>query len=189
MKKLVLAAAIAALPLVTTAQQLSAGTLQLSGGTQLSFTSGTIEFEGGDEVDVDTRSLNLGALYYVAPQLGIGLAFDHEYSKLDAPGFPSTESTTTVIGPMVGLNLPVGSSLAVFVDGAIGLARMEEDDLEADGLAFGLGAGLRIFPARWASFDLGLRYQKLALEFDGGGEVDTTTVSVGAGISVYLGGR
>lgn len=189
MNKLTLALALAALPLAASAQNLSAGTFQLSGATGLSFVSGEIDPEFGDDVDVDARDLRFAGLFYLTPQLGLGLVADYEYMKMDAPGLDALEQTSTVFGPIIGANVPLSPGVAAFLEAGIGLAQLEQDDVEADGVAFLLGGGLKLFPARSLSVDLGLNYRKTSLEADGGAEVDETSFAFTVGLSVYLGGR
>jgi hypothetical protein len=191
MRKLILVAALAALPSLVSAQSLKAGTLQLSGASGLQFGSNKLEQDGFADFDTTVRQLGGDALYYVTPIIGVGVTVSYVYQKLD-DGVDTQESTDTAFGPIVGLNLPIGEKVALSAFGGFGRQSTEFDNgfvtTEGDGWGIFLGGGLKVFPVQSVSLDLGLQLSRFGLDFDGQ-DVTSTNVALRAGISVYLGGR
>lgn len=191
MRKAVLVAALAALPSLVSAQSLQTGTLQLSGASALQFGSNKLEADGFADLDTTTRQLGADALYYVTPFLGVGLSFQYSYRKQD-DGVDTLERTDAALGPVLGLNLPVGDKVALFAFGGFGRQSSELDDgfntSEGDGWGVFLGGGIKLFPASSVSLDLGLQLSRFGLDFEGQ-DVTSTNVGARAGVSVYLGGR
>lgn len=188
MKRLLIAC-LALLPFAAQARNLTPGTFELSGSSQLGFSSTSTEVDGAlYDYDQDIWTVRGAGLVYVVPNLGIGLVLDHQNVETTY-GPDKTETSTTTFGPMIGFNLSLAQQLSLKLNGNLVFAKGSQDDVDLDGFGWGVGAGLSFFPVPYLSVDAGLGYQAVYLEADGGGDVDTSGLNVGLGLSVYFGGR
>jgi len=73
--------ALGIIPDTLTAHNIQTGTIEVIGGTTLNFTSSTIE-QNGRDTDIDSRELSLTGLYYIAPNLGVGMHWSYESTKV-----------------------------------------------------------------------------------------------------------
>jgi hypothetical protein len=183
MRRLLLVLALV-LPAFVHARELAPGTLEIAGGSSLSFSNLEIEVEGDDQ-DTDTFQFDLNGYYYVVPNLGLGLGLLYQ----DISNDPGSDVTSVAILPQLTYQVPVADKLGLFVGAGLGYASVEMDDDDASGLAWMVEGGLKIFPVRWLSLNGGVRYTGYNLETDGDLEVDVSDFTVGAGLSFYFGGR
>lgn len=185
---------LALLPALAGARDLGAGTFELSGGTNLNFGSRTYEltnpaFTGKYEVDESTVALNTDALFYVVPNLGLGLGLQYQKTEWE-DDFDKWESSFSFIGPEVKYNIPVAPSVSILVGGGLGrLAMTDLDGEDADGWALTLGAGARFFVVDAVAFDATLSYLKGSVEDDFNTETDLSGWNIGLALSVFFGGR
>jgi opacity protein-like surface antigen len=211
MKKLTLAFAAALLPVLASAE-IAAGTIQVSGATNLSALTGTQEVTIStpgvpDEIQkTDHWNFNLetGALYYLTPMIGVG--FDLGYAsdaREEKWRGEKTTFTDLFIGPKAGIDLPVAEKLSVFGDLSIGLVRhtLEFEDLvnslnnekhTANGFGFGIGAGVKYFVVPALSLDAGLsyKYESYSYDFQGSSyDVKDGNFGLVVGVSGYFGGK
>lgn len=181
-------AALVALPFVAEARELQRGTLEVSGSTSADFSKQTIEIEGvSGDIDVTSRQLELGGLYYLGPNLGLGAFVSHEFTETEFGTSKSTDSTT-VLGPALGVKVSTSERLSLFGTFGVGIARGEIDDVDLEGYGLQVGGGLSIFLIDQASFDVGLVYAFLSLEDDFGTSLDTQGFGLTLGLSLYFGG-
>lgn len=205
--KLTVALAVALLPLLASAE-LAAGTIELTGGSNLNFSTGEEKWTDrtpvGDFVekhDLTNFDLDTGVLYYLTPNVGVGFELGYAREKDEILNETRTLSTT-FIGPRVGLDLGLGEKISVFGDLALGFARVNdrfEDSLDPlsdwedtySGLGFRLAGGVKYFPVPALSFNAGLAYSYLTVTGDTAPGVETnlkkTDLGLNVGISVYLG--
>lgn len=179
------------LPAIASARDISAGTFQLGGDANVSFSTGSVEFAtpvGTEEIDIDTFELGASGLFYVIPNLGLGAFIDHSNTTTEFEGEES-DSSSTVVGPQLSYNLSLAEQLSVFGTAGLGYATAEDDDADADGFAWAIGGGLRFFPARSVSLDGLISYSNLNLEDDFNNELDVSDLRIGVGLSVYFGGN
>lgn len=175
------------LPAAASAREIGAGTFQLSGGTQISYSSFSTEQPGFDDVDDTSFDLNGSGYFYVIPNLGIGAFISHNSSTFEQ-GVDSDDSSQTSIGPAITYNFPVAPQLSLFAEALLGYSTASFNDGDASGFLFGLGGGLRFFPADRVSLDASVNWSTASLEDDFNNEADTSGLSLGVGISVYFGG-
>jgi hypothetical protein len=200
---------IAALPVAALAADpadVSRGAVELSGGTALSFTTGSTTLRpdapGAAEVETDTTSyvLDAAGLYYVARNVGLGLslAYDKETEEI---GANDLRSWVLLVGPAISAQLPVAPQLAVYGRASIGYAASrtwgeEIPDLKGSGYGLGLRAGVRYFPVAQFSLDVGVAYAYAKLTTDATTtptivlpetEGTSSGVTLSAGLSVFFG--
>lgn len=195
MKKIVLGLLLVMIAVSVEAREIEPGTVKLSGATNASFFNTTVDIDGEEVTDTDTFSLEADAVYFLTKNIGVGgtVMFENEQTDFSAAtGGGSEESTTLIIGPTVAVDVPLMESLNFIADATIGFFQMESEDdlgknLDADGLAWELSAGVAMFPAKQVSLDLTAFYQALDGK-DSVGDVDVEEASMGVnlGVSVYF---
>ena len=195
MKKIVLGLLLVMIAVSVEAREIEPGTVRLSGATNASFFNTTVDIDGDEVTDSDTFSLEADAVYFLTKNIGVGgtVMFENEQTDFSAAaGGGSEESTTLIIGPTVAVDVPLMESLNFIADASIGFFQMESEDdlgknLDADGLAWQLSAGVAMFPAKQVSLDLTAFYQALDGK-DSVGDVDVEEASMGVnlGVSVYF---
>jgi opacity protein-like surface antigen len=215
------AVALALLPASAAAEDLAdvrAGAVEVLGGAslRLSSASGKVKMDQPAPNEYTTSSddyaFELAALYYVARDVGVGLAATWEYEQQSTEGIPkqgggnvSLQERTRIwtVGPAVSAQLPVAASLALFARGTLAYAvartsGLDTPTLKGSGYGFAVGGGLKYFPLAQVSLDAGLTYSYLRLKTDAiaddpqyGSFPATTATSSGltisAGLSVYFG--
>jgi hypothetical protein len=194
MKKIIFA--LAMVPMLARAE-VAQGTFELSGGSNLGFSSGSRKTEiGGASGTVDTTDYGLSAtgLYYVSPNIGIGGRLEYGYSAEKANGVTDGLSTL-IIGPAIAAEAPVAPQFAVFGLAQLGYASTTQSttgfaDVKASGYGFGLDVGVKYFVVKNFSFNAALAYQYANVETDETVKRKITTSDVGLnlGLSVYFGG-
>lgn len=169
--------------------EVEVGTIEVGGASVLGYSASRVETDAGGALETTTWGLEVGGLYYVTPQVGVGLEFAYDKTTL-SDGFATARQTTILLGPKVGLHQPLGDGLALFGEALVGFAQLDTEGSQPKGFAFGLGGGLKVFLSPGFSADLGLRWRRTELE-DGrsGAKATSTDLFVGAGFSVYLGPR
>lgn len=210
MKKITgILAAMALLPAAAYAENdasIERGAVEVGGDMTLDLSTGSVKqkFDAPgaveQKIDTSTVELDVSGLYYVAPNVGLGLAVLYSKETQEADGIEET-SSTAVVGPAISAQLPLAPQVALFGLAAVGYASSTfsatgDPDLEASGFGFVLRGGIKYFVAKQFSLDVGLRYTLINLERDAIvtatgtiPELDTkvSTVGVSAGLSVYFG--
>lgn len=196
-----LAVILALVPMLASASDLTPGTFELSGGSNLGFLSGSSELSGGgfsQTTDVTQWGLNGTGLYYVIPSLSVGARL--AYNSLDSK-FPDGSKggvSSFFVGPAVQFETAIAPQFAFFALGAFGY---QSDTTTATGFpddkytGFGLEleAGVKYFVVKNFSVNAGLGYQYASLsrtESIGGITPDRkdSGFGVNVGLSVYFGG-
>lgn len=180
MKKIVLGMLLVMMIAVSAeARDMKPGTVKLSGATSASIFNTSTDINGDDAGDVDTFNLETDAIYFLTKNVGVGGGVFYENSDGD-----DFESETLVIGPTVAVDVPINPSLNFVADASVGYFKNEEDNIETDGLAWQLSAGVAMFPANYVSLNLTAGYMGL----DGEGDYDLEASSYGLdfGVSVYF---
>lgn len=183
--------ALALFPVLASANEVSTGTFELSGGSSLGFKSGSIEVKDGETTDTTDYGASVSGLYYVTPMVGVGATLQYSNSKEKTAGV-ETGLSTLLVGPAVGLDVPVAPQLSVFGRGAVGYAsstRTEtgRPDFDLTGWGFALEAGVKYFVVKSFSVDAGVGYEWTKLK-KSPVEVTTSDLGVNLGLSVYFGG-
>jgi long-subunit fatty acid transport protein len=187
MKKLLVALAL--FPMVATANELSVGTFELAGDSDLNFRSGSVDVKNGGSTDTTNYGLGATGLYYVTPNVGVGAALQYAYAKESAGGV-DTSLSTLLIGPAVGVDFSVAPQFSLFGRGAVGYASSTQTqtamaDINPTGYGFSLAAGVKYFPVKAFSLDAGLGYDWVKLT-KSPLEVTTSGFGVNLGVSVYF---
>ncbi len=186
--------ALAMFPVVAQAE-ISAGTFELSGDTTLTFSQGSVERTTGgftDQVDTTDLQLSASGLFYVTPNVGVGLGVDYIDSTRESGGV-KYGSSVLVIGPGLGLDFPVAPKLSLFALGTIGYASATYTETGTSsstptGWGLGLEGGIKFFPVSSVSLNAALGYNWVRLKEDPV-EVTNSGIGLSLGVSVYLGGR
>lgn len=203
-----LLAAFAAFPFLAAAADLAPGTVEVAGMTGLALSSGSQEVSrevnGPDKTDTTELSIGTSAAYYLIPNVGIGLGGGYRYAKTErsSPSIVGVDRTTTsayAVGPVLTVQIPVASQLAVFARGQVSLVRgsstVRRSGLPNDyvattairGSAVAAQAGVKYFPVPSVSFDAALAWARERLTEPSPTET-ASSLGVSAGVSVYLGG-
>lgn len=194
MKNVILGASIIGLTCLSAtafSRDLAQGTIEIGGGLDLSLGSSEMDITGSDTIDTDTTTLSASGLYYVAPNIGVGLTWDYDSTEVGEAGYKSEESSN-FIGPVASYNLSLNDKTSLRFLGALGLASIEMEDsfsgtTTIDGFGWAVGAQLSYFLTDSVSIDGYLSYMSLSLEEDESKtDVDSTSFGPGVGLTVYL---
>lgn len=189
MKKLLLLALVLAAPTATFASEISVGTFELKGGSQLAFGSQSYKPDGGDKLTVSTFGADLSGLYYVTPSFAIGAELKYEDTTFKQTGFPSESFSAYTIAPKAAFEFPLAPQISGFGEAWVGLMKQDVLGVEIDGWGFGLGAGVKYFFSKSVSGNVGLNYAYSKLEDDASTKITGNGLSIGAGLSVYFGNK
>lgn len=198
MKKILVALAL--FPMAAFASGITPGTVEVAGGTNLGFTSGSSKLDQGaggtTTTDTTKYGLNGTGLYYVTPNLAVGARLGYTSQTDKVAGVKTLDDSTLFLGPAAAYELEVAPQISVFGLAALGYAR--ETALEGgsthtgSGFGFGLEAGAKYFLVKNFSFNAALAYDWQQVSFDSvNGVTPKKTDSgfgVNLGLSVYFGG-
>jgi predicted porin len=185
MKKIVIVLLALCVPASLWAMDIDQGKFELSGTTAFNFSDTTTEVDGSPDIDTTTYSFEIDANYYFMKNLGLGLILEYENSEVDT-GVGDTDSSMLLIGPQVTYNFPLNEKVSLFVNGAVGYASLEVDDvIDADGWGFQFKGGLKYFLTNSASINGSLAYRFLSME-DDSLDIEDSGIAVGVGLSIYF---
>ena len=179
-KTLLTLLAVGIIPNTLTAHNIQTGTIEVTGGTTLNFTSSTIE-QNGRDTDIDSRELSLTGLYYIAPNLGVGMHWSYDSTEVG-----NSDSSETIIGPAVAFNIPIAPQMSIKPIGYIALVNGENGTVDYDGTEWGLGVDANYFIRENISINAGIIYSSQDVDIDGGGDFKATGFQTGVGLSVYF---
>lgn len=181
MKKTLLALlAMGIIPNTLFAHNIQTGSIEVSGDVDLSFGSGEQEVNGRD-TDIDGMSLSLSTLYYVAPNLGVGIYWGYDSSEVG-----NSDSSETTIGPAMAFNIPIAPKLSVKPNGYFALVDGENNNADYDGTEWGLGVDFNYFIRDNIAIVAGVEYGSQDVDYDAGGDYKLTGFNTGVGLSVYF---
>jgi len=194
MKNVILGASIIGLTCLSAtafSRDLAQGTIEIGGDLDLSLDSSELDITGSDTMDTDTTTLNATGLYYVAPNIGVGLIWNYDSTEVSGAG-DKLEESSNLIGPAASYNLSLNDKTSLQFQGALALASIEVKDsfsgtTTIDGFGWVVGAQLSYFLTDAVSIDGSLVYTSLSLEEDETKtDVDSTGFGTGVGLTVYL---
>lgn len=174
------------------ARNLDQGTVEIGGGLGLNIISIDVKQEGASKEDFDSTALSANALYYVAQNIGVGIAWDYSTSETRRGVYYKYEETSNSIGPMAAYNISLNEKTSLKLGGT--LVKLTSESKETgyvtsttDGYGWSLGGQLSYFLNDFVSLDGGLYYVSLSRENNKTKtSIDTTGFSTGIGLSVYL---
>jgi len=173
-------------------KDISTGTVELSGDSSFSISSSKYTEQGisGSE-DTDTVSLSLTALYYVSPNVGVGLFWSKEDQDID-DGFNSETIAINFMGPLAGYNVSVGPASSVMFYGGFVLIGDFESEVNGFTVASGdisghiIGANFKHFLTDSVSVNVGLSMTHIEVDEDGGNKSESDGRDLSVGLSVYF---
>jgi hypothetical protein len=188
---------LAMLPTFAMAADLTPGVIEVTGSSNLGFDSSSSKFEGAaNSTDTTRYGLDLTGIYYLTPNVGVGLRLGYTNEETKFAGAKSGVSTL-LLGPAVGFEVPIQDKLAFAAQGDIGYASATftesgQPDTNASGWGLGLGAGVKYYVVPAFSMNAGLVYNYTKLTYDataGSPKQDLTSSGFGlnVGFSVYFG--
>ena len=191
MKRIVLGLLLVMIAASVEAREIEPGTVKLSGATNVSFFNTTLDVDGDEVTDTDTFSLEADAVYFLTNNIGLGGAVVYEDSDTDVSGGGSVEEKLIIIGPKVAVDVPINETLNFIADAAVGYfqVKVEDggDDADVDGMAYGISAGVAMFPIKQVSLDLTAAYQLLDGENDDFNvDFEEESMGINLGVSVYF---
>ena len=181
------------------AKDIEKGTVEVSGGSDLSFSS--FEFERRDiptKADGDTKTLSARISYYIAPNFALGLGWEYSSSTLEGDFSRFADKTNIdILTPSISYNINLDEKLSLKLLGSIAIVKVENSSedtwgggrqggyVKTDGVGKLGSIGLSYFLRDNVSLDALISYLAVTLEQDGI-NVDVTGVSTGVGMSVYF---
>jgi opacity protein-like surface antigen len=186
-KRMLVVLAVAA-PMLAQAE-VQAGTIEIMGSSQLGFSNTTFKPDGGSKSERSNFGANVGGLFYVTPMLGLGAEVFYDKTTDSFQGV-DTKFSQLGFGPKVGLDFPIGPQASLFGEALIGISASDNDGFKTSGVTFGLGAGVKFFPAKAVSLNFGINYQSTSLkDQDSSAKATSTNLFVGVGVSGYIGAK
>ena len=174
------------------AKEISKGTVELSGASTFFISSSETTVSGmSGSVDEDTLLLSLSAIYYVAPNVGVGVFWAMQNSEYD-DGTNSAAYNNNTIGPIVAYNVSIDPSSGFgFFAGFILIGDYERETngfttSEGDLSGHVLGVDFKHFVTESVSVNVGIELYSIEEEEDGGSSVETDSTDIGIGLSVYF---
>ena len=194
MKKSLLSTVTASLLCLSTASyahNINKGTIEIGGDLDFSVTSGELKPEQGNgKIETDFTTFSANALYYIQPNLGLGVIWDYESVEVDSGNaYGKSESSAAAFGPIISYNISINEQTSFKLQGGITMISGEENDVDIDGHGWLIGGGLSYFINKNISFDASLGYTSGTLEYDGDysdNDIDSSGFGVGVGLSIYL---
>jgi opacity protein-like surface antigen len=173
------------------AKEIKAGTIGLGGDLNISYDSDTSKPSSGPKTVDKEKSVNANMLYYIMPNLGLGLGWS--YDKYDSTNAGINLGVTTYsIGPAMGYNISVNEELSVKIMGSIeklnSNARVTGlPTSKVDGTQWTAMAQLNYFPVDNISLDAGIQYHSASLsDNQATGNIKFTGYTSRVGLSVYF---
>jgi opacity protein-like surface antigen len=177
--------------------EISVGTIEIRGDTNLSLLSDSIKYSPGGSVDTTTFKLDVTGLYYILPvgpgMIGIGGTLGYEDVTTKFHGQKSG-TTTFTLAPRAGIDIPLAPQISAYGYGEVGYFRVTDTtpgspDVVTSLWGIGLGGGVKYFITRSLSADAGLLFRWATGSADSPGSPDATLTSFGlqVGLSGYFG--
>ncbi len=189
MKKVLLVGALALFGAVSA--QTEKGTWMVSGKSEISFNSVNtkVKYDGTElgEDKTSTFTFSPSASYFVINNLAVGLGLSYVHTKNE-----DVKSDTFVAMPQATYFFDTPGNVKPYFEAGIGYASNTmsdgDDEVKADGLAYGAGLGVAYFINPSVAFNLGLNYSGANLQYSEDSKVktDISTLGVGAGVSVFF---
>ena len=185
-KRLLLAAALL-LPVLTRAE-IGNGTIEIQGSSAAGFSRDTSKVSGEDSVTTTSFGFNVGGLYYLTRNVGVGAEVQVTRATTDI-GAGDVTLTQLAFVPKLGVDFPITQSASVFGEALLGIEHIKGESGGSSGstsaFVWGIGGGVKLFPMAALSVDLGLRLRS-ARTNDTPKETDTS-LSLMVGLSGYFG--
>lgn len=190
MKNIILTSTAISLLCLSTAgyaRDLNKGTIEIGGGLNLSMISEEYKAQDAeDPLEIDSRNFAANVLYYVAPNIGLGINWNYQSEEAKF-GDSEWETTTSMIGPVAAYNISLGSNTSLKLVGSVVRASEENGDSTLEGFGWTLGGQFHYFLNDFVSLNGSLKYVSISLEDDdSNNELDNTSFRAGVGLSIYL---
>ncbi len=174
--------------------QFEQGNILLSGQSSFGFSSEKSKFDGNDVSKQTSFSLTPAAGYFVVDNLAVGLLLNVSSSKTESETSDAeSKNSTFTVGPFVRYYL----QQKIFFQGDLGFGSTKSEftsggsssDSDYSVFSFGIGAGYAAMISDRVAIEPMLRWGSLSEKADGADEpLITSGISLGVGVTVYLGG-
>ena len=169
MKKiLTLTAGILLVASTAFARYIDTGAIELSGSS-----NGFYSTRSGDGTTESALNLDVGGLYYLMPNLGVGGLFNYTIYAGDVDG------SSVGIGGGASYNYSLNQAVNAYAGVDLGYSS-SNISTAADGVFVGTNGGIKYFFTDFASLNSGLSF---SYNFGDGGE---TSFGINFGLSIYL---
>ena len=188
-----IAASLFCISTVSYANNINQGTIEIGGDLDFSVFSGELKPEQGNgKTEIDSTYFSANALYYIQPNLGLGIIWNYESTEstefylgsIDA----NEESSTTEFGPIVSYNMSINEQTSFKLQGGVTIISSERYNLDMSGFGWLIGGQLSYFINENISFDTSLGYTSGTIENDNSvyADIDISGFGIGVGLSIYL---
>lgn len=191
--KTIMIAVIASLYFFTASAQTEKGRFALSGKTDMSLmfekTTFKVDSVSGGKQSSKAFNANLGAAYFVADNLAIGVSGSFQYKRVDDEAFGYLQNYVAGVMPSVTYFFPLKGNLKPNISAGAGYLWFFTSELDAEGLSLNIAPGASYFVNRNISLDLGVQYAHSNLK-NNSWNSDITykqqTLGLLAGLSLYF---
>ncbi len=184
--------ALALMATTAAAHEIDAGRVMFMGDTSLDYSSSEVS-ASGSETTTDKVELNFTSLYFVRPNLGVGLLLGYEDSETD-DGTTVEKQSMTMFGPVVGYNISLDHNTSLMLNAGIFTASGDMDDGagntgDIDGEGYILGAAFAFFLNDNVAVNLGVRQIDADIDLDDGAtttSADMTETAFNVGFATFF---
>ncbi|MDH5694792.1 MAG: hypothetical protein OEZ47_16970 [Gammaproteobacteria bacterium] len=175
-------------------KDLNKGTLEVTGGSTSLFTSTDYKSDSGTEYKAESVAISLSSLYYLKRNIGLGLLVNHS-DRNELHGTNKITSTSTIYGPLVGMNFSVGEKDSVkgLVSAFVGKGEYKNDnpllsDVTNDITGWQVIGSFNHYFTDTVSGNVFAEHVRKS--YSGGGvsgqDTDVRDTTIGLGLSIYL---
>lgn len=171
--------------------RIETSTLEIGGDFEFSRSSFKVDVDGEQTIDIDSTTLDTTLLYYIAPDVGLGVLFFVE-DVSGTSGGDSIDVRTGALGPLASMNIGLNELTSFRLFGSVFISNTQFTDSsgasgKADGIGLILGGGPSYFITDDVSLNGLLTYTRFSLDAESTDiGVDIDGLSLGVGLSVYL---
>jgi Outer membrane protein beta-barrel domain len=187
--------AVAMVPALARAADVTPGTLALSGFSNLELSWSSSKSGSSPSTDTTSYGLVASGLYYAMPNVGFGL--DAGYSRVETKLSGASQTTkSATIGPAVELDIPQTEQASFFTRASIGYTSATFSDpfgggLTLSGWAATAALGAKYFVVKSFSIDAAVAYSYTRLTgersaFGSSPELTASAFGLNVGLSVYF---
>jgi hypothetical protein len=167
---------------VAFAKDVAKGTITVTGLSSASYSSLTVDPDGGTSADVSLLTLNVQGAYFILPNIGVGGLVGYQSASIE-----DTDISEMMIGALGIYNFSLSPQMSLFANGAVGYMSATVDTGTSEdmtGYFFSAGGGVKYFLVENVSVDGFVNYSYSSLK--DGAEFTISGLNVGGGFSIYF---